>query len=185
MTSDAATVTAVATQEGLVVGTPAYMSPEQMRGQPVDKRTDIWAFGCVLYEMITGRAAFARQTISDTIAAILDRDPEWESVRADRTGRGVESGQAVPRQGSPAASARHRRCAHADRRDPRASGDGTMPRRRDVRRAERHALLAVGELPRSVSRRSPVPDWRVSSARAVTPAATPAQFTLSFARADA
>ena len=80
--SDAATVTAVATQEGLVVGTPAYMSPEQMRGQSVDKRTDIWAFGCVLYELITGRAAFARKTISDTIAAILDREPDWESVRA-------------------------------------------------------------------------------------------------------
>ena len=78
----ASTVTAFATQEGLVVGTPAYMSPEQMRGQSVDKRTDIWAFGCVLYELITGRAAFARQTISDTIAAILDRDPDWESVHA-------------------------------------------------------------------------------------------------------
>jgi eukaryotic-like serine/threonine-protein kinase len=81
-TLDASTVAAFATHEGLVVGTPAYMSPEQMRGESVDKRTDIWAFGCVLYEMLTGRAAFARKTISDTIAAILDRDPDWESVRA-------------------------------------------------------------------------------------------------------
>ena len=81
-TPDDATVTAVATQEGLVVGTPAYMSPEQMRGEALDKRTDIWAFGCVLYEMITGRTAFARQTISDTIAAILDRELDWDSVRA-------------------------------------------------------------------------------------------------------
>ncbi len=78
---NAATITAIATHEGLIVGTPAYMSPEQMRGQPVDKRTDIWAFGCVLYEMITGRAAFARQTISDTIAAILETDVDWDSVR--------------------------------------------------------------------------------------------------------
>ena len=76
--ADASTVTAFATQEGLVVGTPAYMSPEQMRGQSVDKRTDIWAFGCLLYEMIAGRPAFARQTISDTIAAILDHDPDWD-----------------------------------------------------------------------------------------------------------
>jgi len=79
-TSNAATMTAVGTHEGLIVGTPAYMSSEQMRGQPVDKRTDIWAFGCVLYEMVTGRPAFARQTISDTIAAILEREPEWDVV---------------------------------------------------------------------------------------------------------
>ena len=59
----------MATREGLIVGTAAYMSPEQARGQPVDKRTDIWAFGCVLYEMLTGRAAFARNTMSDTLAS--------------------------------------------------------------------------------------------------------------------
>jgi eukaryotic-like serine/threonine-protein kinase len=82
-TSNAGTMTAVATHEGLIVGTPGYMSPEQMRGQSVDKRTDIWAFGCVLYEMVTGRPAFARRTISDTIAAILDREPEWDVVRTD------------------------------------------------------------------------------------------------------
>jgi serine/threonine protein kinase len=80
-TLEGTTVTAVATQTGHIVGTPAYMSPEQMRGQPVDKRTDIWAFGCVFYEMVTGRPAFARQTISDTIAAILEREPEWDMVR--------------------------------------------------------------------------------------------------------
>lgn len=72
------TVTVNATREGLIVGTAAYMSPEQARGQSVDKRTDIWAFGCVLYEMLTGRAAFARSTLSDTIAAVLDREPDWQ-----------------------------------------------------------------------------------------------------------
>ena len=56
------------------------MSPEQARGQAVDKRTDIWAFGCVLYEMLTGRAAFARETVSDTIAAILEREPDWTAL---------------------------------------------------------------------------------------------------------
>jgi len=63
-----------------ILGTPAYMSPEQARGKPVDKRTDIWSFGCVLYEMLTGRQAFAGETISDTIAAILEREPEWTAL---------------------------------------------------------------------------------------------------------
>jgi eukaryotic-like serine/threonine-protein kinase len=61
----------------LVVGTPSYMSPEQARARPVDKRTDIWAFGCVLYEMLIGRTAFAGQTPTDTLAAILEREPDW------------------------------------------------------------------------------------------------------------
>ena len=71
------------TREGAILGTAAYMSPEQARGQPVDKRTDIWAFGCVLYEMLTGRVAFARETISDTIAAILEREADWSALPAD------------------------------------------------------------------------------------------------------
>jgi serine/threonine protein kinase len=61
-----------------------YMSPEQARGKPVDKRTDIWAFGCVLYEMLSGRMAFAGDTLSDTIAAILERDPDWSRCRPTR-----------------------------------------------------------------------------------------------------
>jgi hypothetical protein len=74
------TVTVGGTREGIILGTAAYMSPEQARGQTVDKRTDIWAFGCVLYEMITGRTAFAGQTTSDTIAAILEREPDWQAL---------------------------------------------------------------------------------------------------------
>ena len=61
---------------GLILGTAAYMSPEQARGKSLDRRTDIWSFGCVLYEMLTGRAPFAGDTISDTIAAILEREPD-------------------------------------------------------------------------------------------------------------
>jgi len=76
---DAVTVTA----SGVVLGTVAYMSPEQARGQAVDKRADIWAFGCVLYEMLTGRDAFARLTPSDTLAAILDRDPDLRAMPAN------------------------------------------------------------------------------------------------------
>ena len=58
------------------------MSPEQARGLPIDKRTDIWAFGCVLYEMVTGRRAFPGQTISDVIARVLEREPDWRSLPA-------------------------------------------------------------------------------------------------------
>jgi eukaryotic-like serine/threonine-protein kinase len=64
------------THDGVILGTAPYMSPEQARGQVVDKRTDIWAFGCVLYELLTGRTAFAGATVSDTIATILQRDPD-------------------------------------------------------------------------------------------------------------
>ena len=78
--SNAPTMTIGDTRDGVIVGTAAYMSPEQARGQAVDKRTDIWAFGCVLYEMLTGRRAFGGDTISDTIAAILERHPDWDAL---------------------------------------------------------------------------------------------------------
>jgi hypothetical protein len=74
------TMTQDGTRQGIILGTPTYMSPEQTRGQPVDKRTDIWAFGCVLYELLTGRGAFPGATVSDTIAAILHREPDWTAV---------------------------------------------------------------------------------------------------------
>jgi eukaryotic-like serine/threonine-protein kinase len=67
---------------GRIVGTPAYMSPEQARGLPVDPRTDVWAFGCVLYEMIAGRPAFRGATTSDTIAKILEHNPDWQALPA-------------------------------------------------------------------------------------------------------
>jgi eukaryotic-like serine/threonine-protein kinase len=71
-----------ATQSGVILGTAAYMSPEQARGKPVDKRADIWAFGCVVYEMLTGRVTFPGETLSDVIVAILDRSPDWSAVPA-------------------------------------------------------------------------------------------------------
>ena len=74
------TMTIDATSEGMIVGTPRYMSPEQARGQSVDKRTDIWAFGCVLYEMLTGRAPFAAATIPDIFVSILEREPDWSAL---------------------------------------------------------------------------------------------------------
>jgi Tol biopolymer transport system component len=74
------TLTVAHTRDGVILGTAAYMSPEQARGALLDKRTDIWAFGCVLYEMLTGRAAFGRGTLSDTLVAILDREPDWTAL---------------------------------------------------------------------------------------------------------
>ena len=77
--SQLATVTN-ATLEGVILGTAAYMSPEQARGQTVDRRTDIWAFGCVLYEMLTGRPAFGGKTMTDILAAIVEREPDWQAL---------------------------------------------------------------------------------------------------------
>ena len=80
LTQSPTVTTPAMTQTGMILGTAAYMSPEQARGHTVDKRTDIWAFGCVLYELLTGRAAFARGTISDTLAAIIEREPDWSAT---------------------------------------------------------------------------------------------------------
>jgi eukaryotic-like serine/threonine-protein kinase len=76
-------LTATDLGEGILLGTPAYMSPEQARGQPLDRRTDIWAFGCVLFEMLAGRPPFAGDTISDTLAAILEREPDGTMLPAN------------------------------------------------------------------------------------------------------
>src|SRR5499427_735101 len=71
------------TATGLILGTAAYMSPEQAKGKPADKRSDIWAFGCVLYEMLTGRRAFAGEDVSDALAFILTTEPDWSALTAD------------------------------------------------------------------------------------------------------
>ncbi len=71
-----------ATGTGVIMGTAPYMCPEQARGQPVDKRSDIWSFGCVLYEMLVGKRAFDGKTVSDTMAAILKEEPDWASLPA-------------------------------------------------------------------------------------------------------
>ena len=78
--SQSPTVTASGTREGVILGTAAYMSPEQARGKLLDRCTDIWSFGCVLYEILTGRSPFLGETLSDTIAKVLDRDPDWQAL---------------------------------------------------------------------------------------------------------
>ena len=99
--SQSPTITVGGTHAGVILGTAAYMSPEQARGQPVDKQTDVWAFGCVLYEMLAGRPAFSGSTLTDTLAAILDREPDWT---------------ALPRAASDAIHRVLRRCLEKDAR---------------------------------------------------------------------
>src|SRR6187399_3340105 len=81
--SQSPTITTPAmTQAGLILGTAAYMSPEQARGKAVDRRADIWAFGAVLFEMLTGKRAFRGEDVTDTLAAVLQREPDWSALPA-------------------------------------------------------------------------------------------------------
>ncbi len=130
--SHSPTLSLAATQAGVILGTAAYMSPEQAKGRPTDKRTDVWAFGCVLYEMLTGRRAFEGEDVSDTLATVLKGEPDWN---------------ALPRRVPARISTLVRRCLEKDRRqriadmsvalylmNEAASGaaaePATMPRRR-------------------------------------------------------
>jgi eukaryotic-like serine/threonine-protein kinase len=88
--SQSPTITAEGTEIGTVLGTAAYMSPEQARGRPVDKRADIWAFGCVLYECLARRRAFAGMTNSDCMAAVLASEPDWKLL-PDHTPAGIRA----------------------------------------------------------------------------------------------
>ena len=80
--SQSPTLSAVATMQGVLLGTAAYMSPEQARGKAVDKRTDIWAFGCVLYELLTGKQAFQGEDVTDILAAVVRAEPDWQALPA-------------------------------------------------------------------------------------------------------
>jgi serine/threonine protein kinase/Tol biopolymer transport system component len=129
------------TRHGLILGTPAYMSPEQARGQPTDKRTDIWSFGCVLYEMLAGRSPFVRGTVTDTLAAVLHDDPDWD---------------ALPPTTPPSLQRLLRRSLAKDRKDRWrdigdtrfAMDDGTAEHRAAampiIARRSRHLRLAIG-----------------------------------------
>jgi len=98
--SQSPTITSPAmTRMGVILGTAAYMSPEQAKGKPVDKRADIWAFGCVLYEMLTGKRAFDGETVSETLAAVMKSEPRWD---------------ALPRETPPQVRAVVRRCLEKD-----------------------------------------------------------------------
>jgi Tol biopolymer transport system component len=156
--SEAATVTGSATREGSVLGTPAYMSPEQARGQSIDKRTDLWSFGCVLYEMLSGRRAFGGATASDTLVAILSRESDLSLLP-----------RATP------AAIRHVivRCLEKD----------AGRRLRDVRDARLEIESALGQL-RSGSRSGgPSVRWRALAAGAAVVAAAVALYWSRVSRA--
>ena len=127
------TLTAAGTVHGIILGTAVYLSPEQARGRAVDKRTDIWAFGCVLFEMLTGRSVFGRETISDTIAAILGQEPDWAALPDDAADRIRALLRRCLDQGSAPPAARYRGRAHRDR-----GGAGESVIQRQQRSAHRY-----------------------------------------------
>ena len=108
--------TAMATEAGLVMGTPAYMSPEQARGETAGPQADIWAFGVVLYELLTGMSPFVRHTTADTLASVLGAPPDYALLPPAYTQPCAASDPPVPRKGSQAPVAAHGRRAHRARR---------------------------------------------------------------------
>src|SRR5213594_2274531 len=85
VTSSPTSTSPAMTQLGVILGTAAYMSPEQAKGRAADKRSDVWAFGCVLFEMLTGRRAFEGDDVSDTLATVLKGEPDWSALPSNVT----------------------------------------------------------------------------------------------------
>jgi serine/threonine-protein kinase len=178
--SQSPTITTPAmTQAGMILGTAAYMSPEQARGKPVDRRADIWALGCVLYEMLTGQRAFHGQGVSETLARVIEREPDWARLPATL---------------SPALRTYLRRCLQKDPRQrvqaigdlrlalegafetgvPQAAAPAVVPQWRRVAFAGVAAIIASGAIVGTlvwVATRPPLP--RVSRLQ-ITPSRTAA-----------
>ena len=85
--SESPTIIHTGTKHGVILGTAAYMSPEQAKGKRVDKRTDIWAFGCVVYEMLVGQPPFSGETLTDTLAAVIRAEPDWTALPPETPNR--------------------------------------------------------------------------------------------------
>ena len=112
----------------MILGTAAYMSPEQAKGRVVDRRTDVWAFGAVLYEMLTGRRAFEGEDVTDTLARILMKEPDWTALPATVPPAMTTVLRRCLQKDPQAAPARHRRCgAGARGRVPYRAGDEPQP----------------------------------------------------------
>ena len=122
------TLTARSTQLGMILGTAAYMSPEQAKGRPVDKRADIWAFGAVLYEMLTGRRAFAGEAVSETLASVLRQDVDWSALPAEPLPRALAA-RALSRARPQTPPARYRRCPVRSGPREAAGPSGVTPAR--------------------------------------------------------
>ncbi len=106
---------ALLTGLGMVLGTAAYMSPEQARGRVAGKRADIWAFGCVLYELLAGRRVFEADEVADVLARVLTQQPDWSLAAAHCPSWNPEAPQPLPGKGSEAPARRYRRCAARNR----------------------------------------------------------------------
>src|SRR5262249_25948752 len=90
LTNSPTITTPAMTMAGVILGTAAYMSPEQARGKATDRRADIWAFGCVLFEMFSGDRAFDGETISDVLARVIEREPDWTAIPTGTPARACE-----------------------------------------------------------------------------------------------
>ena len=147
------TLTARATQLGVILGTAAYMAPEQAKGKLVDRRADIWAFGVVLYEMLTGQRGYDAEDVSDTLAAVLTREVDWKALPADVPPQTDRAAARLPRARSEAATSRYRRRASRARSDHR--------RRTGPRGSHRVGTIAGASLicsSAAMGRGSPRPD---------------------------
>ena len=146
--ADSATLSGGATRAGIVMGTAAYMSPEQATGAPVDKRTDVWAFGVVLFEMLTGQRLFEGQTTSHTLADVIRAEIDFDTVAGDDAARRARAARTLPRSRAASAAARHPRGAAGDRPPARsAAGLSTRARTRRHRRCRRRSGPRPGRGP--------------------------------------
>ena len=143
------TMTLEVTGDGVIIGTAAYMSPEQARGRPVDKRGDVWAFGVVLYEMLTGRRAFEGDTISDVLAKVIEREPDWTALPRLDAAAPARTAATMREERSEDATPGDRRRARPDRRADQRRDGGS-------RRGRRHATARTAQCAPRMDRRGAV-----------------------------
>ena len=148
--SESPTITRDATATGVILGTAAYMSPEQARGKQVDKRTDIWGFSCVLYESLTGKVAFLGETVTDTMVKILEKEPDWGRLAGNDSCQGKGCATALSQEGLAAPAAGRGRCTD---RDGRGADGALLHAERRNRGARNVAAVADDSLDSGCPRR--------------------------------